>query len=94
MKFFTLTNEDFAKILRDFRAYGTPHSNYLQSFGKNFFLATSPERDVYHLFFGCGEFHFVVEYIYKLELAQVEGDVDAFVRQMHEYFPTVQVNPL
>ena len=91
-KFYTITNEDFAEILRSFRGYGTPHSNFLQVFG-NFYLVTSPDREVYHLFFGCAEFNFVVEYIYRMELAHVSGTagLDQFERTMHEYFSTVRL---
>jgi hypothetical protein len=94
MKFYTISNEDFAQILRDFRAYGTLHSNYLQAFG-NFYLITSPDREVYHLVFSCAEFNFVIEYIHRMELAQVSGSagLNQFERTMHEYFQTVRLLP-
>jgi hypothetical protein len=92
MKFFTITNVDFAQILRDFRNYGTPHSNLLHSFG-NFHLAISNDREVYHLFFHCAEFYFIMEYIYKMELVQVEGDVEQFSLQMSRHFPPVHITP-
>jgi len=92
MKFFTITNEDFAQILRDFRNHGTPHSNLLSTFG-NFHMAVSNDREVYHLFFHCAEFFFIVEYIYKFELAQVEGDIEQFSLQMSRYFPSVHITP-
>jgi len=92
-KFFTITTKGFSQILRDFRAYGTPHSNLLHTFG-NMHMAVSNDRAVYHLFFHCAESYFIVEYIYNLELAQVEGDLEAFKQQMHQYFPSVEVIPM
>jgi hypothetical protein len=69
---YTITKEELAKILRDFRAYGTPISCTLEQFG-NFTLIKSDDRNTYHLVYADAEGSFVAEIISHIELLQVKS---------------------
>lgn len=96
---YSITKEQFAQILRDFRAYGTPVSCSFETFG-NFTLVKDSERTTYHLVFACADGSFVAEIMPKLELVQVvcqnfkpmQFDAQKFFDvAMNTFFPSVKL---
>jgi hypothetical protein len=78
--FYNLSKEDFSKILRQFRASGTPKTCRLTNIGHLLHCINDDAREIYQIIYMPHDSKaFVVEYSFKFEQIQVvTGDIASF----------------
>lgn len=86
---YKLSKEEFAKILRTFRAYSRPVSPAMDQMGIAFLVKSWPDMVFYHIFYMThDDCAFVAEYMYKFEqLTLIEGNIKGF----KHLFPDVAI---